>query len=155
MKKRKSEKQGNLEAAGVLNFDPDRVQDPLFQNSPEFFDAQDNLQVRYEMLRAHLVDGDNISAICRRFDVSRQTFYNVQDRFLREGTAGLLPKPSGPKGASKLTTNVVTFIEELLKKDEAISCAKMLPKVEKQFGVSLHRRTVEKLLKTLRSKKNS
>ncbi len=155
MQKRKTEKQKNLDEAGVLNSHADRVQDPLFQESPEFFDAQDNLQVRYEMLRAHLVDGDNISSICKRFGVSRQTFYNVQEKFLSEGTIGLLPKPSGPKGASKLTTDVVTFIEEQLGNDQAISCNNIMLQVEKQFGVSFHRRTLEKLLKTLRSKKNS
>jgi len=43
-----------------------------------------------------------VVGICQRYGVSRQTFYNLQERFLSAGTAGLLAKKQGPKGPSKV-----------------------------------------------------
>ena len=155
MEDRKTRKRENLREAGVLNPKPERIQDPLFLESPDFFDTQDDLQVRYEMLRAHLVDGDNVSAICQRFGVSRQTFYNLQEKYLSEGTPGLLAKRPGPKGPSKLTEDVLSFVKQRLQTDTSISTPELLTQVQKEFRVSFHRRTLEKLLKDLRSKKNA
>lgn len=155
MKDRKTQKRQNLHEAGALNSEPERIKDPLFLESPDFFDAQDDLQVRYEMLRAHLVDGDNVSAICQRFGVSRQTFYNLQEKFLNEGTAGLLPKRPGPRGPSKLTEDVLSFVKQCLQADMSISTLDLLAQVQEKFHVSLHRRTLEKLLNDFRSKKNA
>jgi len=155
MEDRKTRKRENLREAGVLNPKPERIQDPLFLESPDFFDTQDDLQVRYEMLRAHLVDGDNVSAVCRRFGVSRQTFYNLQEKYLSEGTPGLLAKRPGPKGPSKLTEDVLSFVKQRLQTDASISTLQLLTQVQKEFHVSFHRRTLEKLLKDLRSKKNA
>jgi len=155
MEDRKTQKRENLQEAGVLNSKPERIEDPLFLESPDFFDTHDDLQVRYEMLRAHLVDGDHVSAISQRFGVSRQTFYNLQEKFLNEGTAGLLPKRPGPRGPSKLTEDVLSFVKQRLQTNASISTPDLLTLVQQKFGVSFHRRTLEKLLKDLRSKKNS
>ena len=45
-----------LASRGALHPHPERVRDPLFRGS-DFFDPRDLVQVRYEMLRRHLVDG--------------------------------------------------------------------------------------------------
>ncbi len=105
-------KRTQLREAGLLNPQPDNVRDPLFEQAPEFLDTEDLLQVRYEMLRAHLVERDAIASICQRFGVSRQTFYNLQAKFCSYGTAGLLPKRPGPKGPRKLTAEVLAFVSE-------------------------------------------
>ena len=154
MNENKSQKQKNLEEAGLLNPRPDQVNDPLFRERPEFFDACDSLQVRYEMLRCHRVDKEGVLKICRRYGISRQTFYNLQQRFENEGTAGLLPKKPGPKGPSKLTTEVLHFVEEQLQLDVEPGIGELLSQIEERFHVSFHKRTVEKLVKELRSKKN-
>ena len=60
----------------------------------------------------------------------------------------------GPKGPSKLTENVLSFVKERLQTDTSISTPELLAQVQEKFGVSFHRRTLEKLLKDLRSKKN-
>jgi len=155
MEDHQSQKRKNLRDAGVLNPHPDRVQAPLFLQRPDFFDAHDNVQVRYEMLRAHLIDGDSVSAVCKRFGVSRQTFSNLQEKFLNEGAVGLLPKQPGPKGPSKLTRDVLLFVKQRLKEDQSVSTPNLLAQLQTKFGVSFHRRTLEKLLRDLRSKKNS
>jgi transposase len=76
-------------------------------------------------------------------------------KFEQEGTAGLLPKKPGPRGPRKLTVEVLTFVEKSLEAEEDISAERMRTLVHERFGVSLHKRTVEKVWKELRVKKNS
>lgn len=151
----KAQKRIHLRAAGLLHPAPEHVRDPLFEQAPEFFDAEDHLQVRYEMMRAHLVERDSIRAICQRFGVSRQTFYTLQAKFLDEGTAGLLPKRSGPKGPRKLTAHVFEFVCERLASQKETSTSELRDAIHGHFGITLHVRTVEKVVKDLRSKKNA
>jgi transposase len=148
-----SSKRAQLRKAGLLHPQPESVRDPLFEQ--EFFDAEDLLQVRYEMLRAHIVGGDAIRAICRRFGISRQTFYNLQAKFRSQGTAGLLPNRPGPKGPRKLTAEVVAHVSELLDSEQEPSTKGLLEEIRGRFGVGLHRRTLEKLVRELRRKKNT
>jgi hypothetical protein len=68
------------------------------RSHPEFFDAEDRLQVRYEMLRGPAQGEMSVVEACRLFAVSRQTFYTLR-RVVAE-----------------------------------------------RFGISLHRRTIERLL---------
>ncbi len=127
---------------------------PLFEQFPDFFDAHDRLQVRYEMLRSHRVDEHKVAAICKRYGVSRQTFYNLQERFLSEGTAGLLSRKPGPKGPSKLTGALLQFVERRFHQEPDLGGSSLVSQIEDRFGVSFHKRTLEKLLQELRSKKN-
>ena len=107
------------------------------------------------MLRAHLVDRDAIRAICRRFGVSRQTFYTLQAKFLDEGTAGLLPKRPGPRGPRKMTAEVLAFVRQRLGSEAVPSTTALREEIQGRFGVAFHRRTLEKLVKDLRAKKNA
>jgi transposase len=154
MADQKLQKRNHLREAGLLHPEPERVRDPLFEQTPEFFDREDHLQVRYEMLRAHLVERDAIRAICGRFGVSRQTFYNLQARFVDQGTGGLLPKRPGPKGPRKLTAEVLAFVSQRLANEEVPSTTGLREEIQGRFGVALHRRTLEKLVKDIRAKKN-
>ena len=147
-------KQQHLREAELLHAHPERVQDSLFEQFPDFFDAHDQLQVRYEMLRSHRVDDQKVTAICQRYGVSRQTFYNLQERFLSEGTAGLLSSKPGPKGPSKLTRELLQFVERRFQQEPHLGGSSLVSQLEERFGVSFHKRTLEKLLKELRSKKN-
>jgi transposase len=155
MTKSQGPKRVQLREADLLHPQPDCVRDPLFEEMPEFFDAEDLLQVRYEILRAHLVKHDAIRAICHRFGVSRQTFYNLQAKFQTAGTAGLLPKQPGPKGPRKLTTQVLDFVSEGLDREQATSAKELVHQIRNRFGITLHRRTLEKLVRDLRRKKNT
>ena len=154
MADQRSRKLASLRAASVLHPDPDRVSDPLFHDHPTFFDANDLLQVRYEMLRAHLLDHHRVVALCRRYGLSRQSFYTVQARFEAAGTAGLVGRKPGPKGPSKLTAEVVEFVERQLHADPTRRARALVEELEDHVGVRCHPRTLEKLLKDLRSKKN-
>lgn len=148
-------KRRRLQRAGLLQARSHQVVDPLFRELPEFFDARDLLQVRYELLRAHLVSGDRIRAVCARYGVSRQTFYNLLEKFEQSGTAGLLPERPGPRGPWKLTTEVLTFARQQLRSEPEVSGAGLSSRIEANFGVVIHKRTAERLLEELRVKKNS
>jgi transposase len=151
----RSSKHRDLERVGLLNAGAEQVDDELFRRHPDFFDAHDALQVRYEMIRRHEIDKQSVVNICRRFGISRQTFYNFKDRFEREGTAGLLWKKPGPKGPSKITPEVMSFVEGQLERHDEVTASELRSELRQRFEVVLHPRTIGKLLKELRSKKNS
>jgi len=143
-----------LMRAGLLHPHPNEIADPLFTEQGEFFQADDLLQIRYELLRAHQVGDVSVVALCRRYGVSRQTFYNLLEKFTRGGTAGLLPKPPGPKGPSKLTPDVMALVRAELARDPTVAGAPLAATIREVLGVELHKRTVERLLHDLRAKKN-
>jgi transposase len=155
MENHKKSKRWNLKKAGLFNPNPEKVKDTLFLDHPDFFDPCDQLQVRYEMLRSHLIERDRVVGLCKRFGISRQTFYTLQEKFKHEGTAGLLPKRPGPRGPWKLTEGVLEFVQQCLETQEHISAVQIKTKVQERFGVSLHKRTIEKLCRDLSVKKNS
>lgn len=155
MNAKREQKLKKLQDAGILNAHPEKIQDEFFEDYSEFFDAYDLLQVRYEMLRAHLVDGEHITKICKRYGISRQTLYTALERFEEHGCAGLLPRKSGPQAARKLTPEVVAIIEKQLAKNSEISGAQLTEEVAQQCGVEIHKRTIEKFVKEFRLKKNS
>lgn len=150
----KLSKRSRLRRAGILHPHPERVRDSLFVDHPDFFDSSDLVQVRYELLRAHLLGRQKVARLCHRFGVSRQTFYSLLERFRTQGSGGLLPGRPGPRGPWKLSGEVVSFVRRRLASDDQLSGAVLVPKLEARFGVSLHKRTIEKLLKELRGKKN-
>ena len=154
MPEKPTDKLQSLRQAGLLHPEPERVQDPLFLELPTFFDPHDQLQVRYELLRAHLVDSQAVIRICQRYGISRQTFYNVQERFLSEGSAGLLAKKPGPRGPSKLTAEVRRFVEQQLQDDAQLSARALRIQLQEHYELEFHLRTLEKLLSELRLKKN-
>src|SRR5215468_12730208 len=106
-----SHKRKHLAASGTLHPTPAKVQDPLFQSST-FFDPDDALQVKYEMLRRVERDGDSVSQAAKDFGFSRRHFYALQHQFAVQGFPGLVPKKRGPKGAHKLTADIMDFLDK-------------------------------------------
>ena len=64
-----------MEAAGLLHPAPEAVSAAAFVEHPEFFAAFDKVQVKYEMLRAHLVEGATVTAAAAAHGYSRASFY--------------------------------------------------------------------------------
>ena len=91
-----------LRAAGALHPRPEAVQDDAFARL-EFFDRRDRVQVKYEMLRRHRVDGRPVTEVATAFGASRQALYAAETAFTAAGLPGLLPRPRGPKRAHKCT----------------------------------------------------
>jgi transposase len=129
-----------LEAAGLVHPHPDAVRAPLFAE-PGFFLAADKVQVKYEMLRAHVLDGAPASTAATSHGYSRAGFYLVAAAFSRAGMGGLLDDKRGRRGPVKLTGEIEAFLAAA---PGGLSGAELAEQVAARFGVTLHRRTVER-----------
>jgi transposase len=130
-----------LKESGLLHPRPEAVTAPLFNGREPFFLALDKVQVKYEMLRAHVVDGLSATAAAERHGYSRAAFYLITAAFDDAGMRGLLDEPRGRRGPLKLTSDVMAFVASA---DPTLSGARLVSEVEARFGVSLHRRTIER-----------
>lgn len=154
-KRRKADaKTAELVRSGTLNPHPEAIIDPLFQNNP-FFDPRDLLQARYEMLRRHRMEGCSIVEATQTFGVSRPTFYHAQTAFAEQGLTGLLPQPRGPKSRHKLSGEVLQHILALKTADPALTTAQCVEEIRRRFGISVHRRSLERALQGKKKPRNS
>jgi transposase len=134
-----------LKRSATLNPRPDSIADPLFKENP-FFDPKDLLQVRYEMLRRHRVEGVSVVEVANRFGVSRPTLYQAQAAFEQAGLSGLLPKPRGPKQGHKITAEIVEYVRMLRATDPGLTTVAALHTIKERFGITVHRRSLERAL---------
>lgn len=132
-----------LKRTGTFNPHAEGVTDPLFRENP-FFDSRDLLQARYEMLRRHRVEGMPILETASAFGVSRPTFYQSQAAFERSGLVGLLPKQRGPKSGHKISTEVLDYVRSLKESEPALTTVQCVQSIQKHFGITIHRRTLER-----------
>jgi transposase len=145
-------KRDYLAAAGALHPHPEEVRADIFLRN-RFFDPLDKIQVKYEMLRAHAVDGQNVASVAAAFGFSRETFYQTWRSFEESGTAGLRDEKRGRRGPVKLTEELVDWVRRSAVEHPEWSGAMMAKRLEEAKGVLLHRRTVQRLLAGV--KKNS
>jgi len=138
-------KRRTLRRAGLLNPKSDQVASPLFQRLA-FFDPDDKLQVKYEMLRAHELDRTSVTQAAADFGYTRQAFYQIQQAFRERGMAGLLDRKRGRKGPLKCTSEVVAFIERTKRADPEVSGSELAERLRAERGIEVHRRTIEKLV---------
>lgn len=143
--RRQDPKSQALARDGTLNPHPEAVQDSLFSGNP-FFDPKDLLQVRYEMVRRHQVDGVPISEVAVAFGVSRPTFYKAQTTLAETGLGGLLPRPRGPKAGHKLSAAVLTFVDALKSATPELTIPQCLDAIAARFDIKIHRRSLERAL---------
>ena len=136
-----------LSAQGASHPHPEAVTDPLFGDSA-FFDPNDLVQVKYEMLRSVQKEGRAVVEAAQAFGLSRPVFYVTQAVFQREGLPGLLPRKRGPKRPHKLNDEAMTVLLE------AIQAAGRMPKGEElatllaqRCGVEVHPRSILRRLR--------
>jgi transposase len=129
-----------LERIGLLHPRAEAVTAPLFVGGQPFFAPFDKVQVKYEMLRATLVDGVSATEAARSHGYSRAAFYLCLASFNEQGLLGLLDERRGRRGPLKLTPEIASFLRE----GGARSGAELAEEIEQRFGVRLHRRTVER-----------
>jgi transposase len=135
-----------LKATGTLNRDPRAVADPLFRGGG-FFDPRDLLQVRYEMVRRHRVEDVPVAMTAQLFGVSLPTAYQAQAAFAAGGLAGLLPKRRGPKQGHKLTPEILAHIEQRQRNRPDWRTGDLLADLRRTFGLTVHRRSLERMLR--------
>ena len=78
-----------MSAQGANHPHPKAVTDPLFRDSA-FFDPNDLVQVKYEMLRSIQQEERSVVEAAQASGLSRPAFYVTQELFQREGLPGLL-----------------------------------------------------------------
>jgi len=149
-RKKSDPKTESLKKSGTFNPRSEKVRDALFK-SHDFFDARDLIQVKYEMLRRVREDAWSVSRAAATYGFSRPSFYQALAEFGHAGLAGLMPERRGPREAHKLSGKVMSFIEDLKNREEAIRTTELITQIEKKFGITVHRRSIERALS--RSKK--
>ena len=138
-------KDETLRDQGALNPRPDKVADELFAES-EFFDPRDLIQVKYEMLRRVGREGWSVTKAAKAFGFSRVAFYRALEAYRKAGLFGLLPRRRGPRGAHKLSEEVMGFARGVLEEDASLSTAELAERIKDRFGISVHPRSVERAL---------
>lgn len=84
-------KKPSLRENGCLNSAAKDVRDKKFQEL-EFFDPDDLVQVKYEMLRRVETEGHSVVDATRDFGYSRLAYYRTREKFEQEGVVGLVPR---------------------------------------------------------------
>jgi len=145
MDERQDSKRKALREHGALNARASEVKDPLFQNS-DFFDPQDLVLVKYEMLRRVRVEGSSVAATAKAFSFSRVAFYQAMAAFQKEGLPGLLPRRRGPKAANKLTDAVLEFIDRQRAGDSNLRVPQLAVILRRRLHLAVHPRSIERAL---------
>lgn len=151
MSRRTDAKRHALREGRALNARPERVTDPRFAQD-EFFDPCDLVQVKYEMLRRVQTEGQPVGEAAAAFGFSRVTFYQAQAAFADQGLAGLVPKRPGPRRAHKLSEAVMEYVDQQRAKNQSLRAKDLAEMVLKEFGLSVHPRSIERALAKRRKK---
>ena len=138
-------KSETLQEQKSLNPRPEKVRSELFQQS-DFFDPRDLLQVKDEMLRRVRVERQPIRQAALQFGFSRPSVYKALAAFERTGLLGLVRTKPGPRRAHKLNESVVRFIEEQRREDGAVTLAELINRIQRQFGLVCHPRSLQRAL---------
>lgn len=145
-------KSAALRAAGALHPHPEAVQDEAFAHH-EFFDRRDRVQVKYEMLRRHRLEGRPVTEVATAFGVSRQAFYKAETALRASGIPGLLPRRRGPRRAHKCSDEVLDFVEQWRAAPASEREANVVEAVHRRFKVSLHPRSITRALARRKKKR--
>jgi len=149
----KDAKRSLLRQQGVLHPHPEAVTAALFQEN-SFFDPNDLIQVKYEMLRRVEAEQAPVSLAAHEAGLSRPSFYQAQAAIQQNGLAGLIRQKPGPHGAHKLTPAVLDFLDRQRASQPDLSYAKLARLVQEQLGITVHPRTIERVLSRLQKKRH-
>ena len=140
--RQRAHRQQALEAQGAAHPHPQTVADPLFHDSA-FFDPNDLVQVKYEMLRSVEKDGRAVAEAAEALGLSRPVYYVTRDLFDREGLPGLLPRKRGPKRPHKLTEENLAVLAQAVREAEHMpSGAELAALLTERCGISAHPRSI-------------
>ncbi len=139
-----------LREHGALNPHPEKVQSQFFDH--DFFDPRDMMQVKYEMLRAVQHDRQSVTEAADAFGLTRPVFYRAKEDYERAGIPGLASEKRGPKAPRKLSSAMLDFIHRQKSENKGLSSQELHDRLESEFDVKVHTRTVQRALKRLEKK---
>ena len=136
-----------LSAQGASHPHPAAVTDSLFRDSV-FFDPNDLVQVKYEMLRSVQKEGRAVVEAAQAFGLSRPVFYVTQAVFQREGLPGLLPRKRGPKRPHKLNDEAMAVLVEAIQDaGRMLKGEELAALLLERCGVEVHPRSILRRLR--------
>jgi transposase len=144
-KSRTSRKTQALRQHGSLNPRSEGVSNELFQTH-EFFDPDDLVQVKYEMLRQVVVEHSTVAEAAAGFGLSRPSYYEAEAAFEEGGLLGLVPQKRGPRRAHKLSAEVMQFLRAAKAEDPTLSGAVLRERLWTERRLRVHRRSIERAL---------
>lgn len=152
--RQRTRRQQALSAQGATHPRPEAVTDPLFRDSA-FFDPNDLVQVKYEMLRSVQQEERSVVEAAQASGLSRPAFYVTQELFQREGLPGLLPRKRGPKSPHKLNDETLAALaQEIQKAGRMLKGEELAALLAQRFDVEAHPRSIlRRLLPYLREEK--
>lgn len=140
--RQRTRRQQVLTERGAAHPHPEAVTDPLFHDSA-FFDPNDLVQVKYEMLRSVQVERRPVVDAAETFGLSRPVFYVTQELFQREGLPGLLPHKRGPKRPHKLNDETLAVLAEAVREaGRMLKGEELAVLLSQRCGVQAHPRTI-------------
>jgi transposase len=149
--RQRTRRQQALRAQGATHPRPEAVTDPLFRDSA-FFDPNDLVQVKYEMLRSVQQEERSVVEAAQASGLSRPAFYVTQEVFQREGLPGLLPRKRGPKRPHKLSDEAMAVLaQQIQEAGRMLKGEELAALLARRFGVEAHPRSIlRRLLPYLR-----
>ncbi len=82
--------------AGYIETEGQEFNRKQYCNLDTFINKNDPVQIRLEIIReAATSENPNVSAICKKYDLTREVFYQNYRRFQKYGVLGLLDKKKG------------------------------------------------------------
>jgi transposase len=140
--RQRARRQQALQAQGAAHRHPQAVTEPLFRGSV-FFDPNDLVQVKYEMLRSVEKEGRAVVEAAKAFGLSRPVYYVTRELFNREGLPGLLPRKRGPKRPHKLTDEALAVLAQAAHGAERMpSGAELTALLAERCGIRAHPRSI-------------
>jgi transposase len=144
--RRRTQRQQALSTLGAAHPHPQAVTDPVFRDST-FFDPNDLVQVKYEMLRSVQTGTHSVVHAAEAFGFSRPVFYVTRDVFNREGLPGLLPRKRGPKQPHKLNNEALAELAKVVQEQKRMLSGEELALVLAQrCGIQAHPRSIARRL---------
>ena len=134
-----------LKENGTYNADSASVKADEFLHGI-FFDPDDLVQVKYEMLRSVEKKESSISEASEKYGLSRQTYYVNKSALEKGGLAALIPKKTGPKEGFKLKDEGRRFIDKYLSEHPGATPHEINAAMAAGMGITVHDRTVSRYL---------
>ncbi len=141
------EKEASLRQTRAWNPGAQTVRDPLFLEHPDFFDAHDLVQVKYEMLRRVQHEGQTVTQTVALFGFSRPAFYQAQAAWAAQGLMGLVRDRPGPRGPHKLSSAVVSAAYAAHVTHPEWNYRQLADWVHQEFAISIHPRSLARALR--------
>jgi len=134
-----------LKENGSFNKDGSKVKAAEFQGNV-FFDANDLIQVKYEMLRSVAKEECSVKDASEKYGLSRQTYYITKAAFDEQGLSALFHKKTGPKQATKLSQDGQNFIDKYVNEHPLAKSSEVNRALSAELHISVHDRTINRYM---------